>query len=429
MLRFGGDQTIFGGVTVRGNVGVRVVQTDIDSVGSVGFPTASNLNQLQPCGTPLSGTAIVNPACYVTPALLAFANGAGLANNYKAKHTNWLPSFNVRFGLDDQNFIRFGYSRAMSRPDFGLLRNFVAIQQPVLLTGPDSPYIVYNSPTAAHVAANVTGYNFVFRAESGSAALKPVTADQFDATYERYMGKRGTFAVDFFYKHLNGSISYGEFERSFTNNGSTQNVLLRGPRNGAGGGELKGVEVQYQTFFDFLPGLLSGFGIQANYTYVDQSGINNSNLVTVGGLDAGSTAGFGAGLDVSGNRGVVIDSHKLAGISMHTANAVLLYEKGPVGFRLAYNYRSRFLTNNLDCCIGLPVFQKGAGFVDGSIRFSPVNWIELSIEGSNLLNQTSVFQQQIFGDSSATPGAKAVYRDANWSRVDRRFAFGARFKF
>jgi hypothetical protein len=61
----------------------------------------------------------------------------------------------------------------------------------------------------------------------------------------------------------------------------------------------------------------------------------------------------------------VIDSHRLAGISTHTFNAVALYEKGPVGFRLAYNWRSRFLTNNLDCCIGLPVFQKAAGFSTG----------------------------------------------------------------
>lgn len=430
MVRFGGeDKTIFGGVTVKGNFGVRVIQTDIESAGSIGFPDNTNFNNLAPCGTPLSGTAIVNPSCYLTAGIRAFANGGGVANTFKASYTNWLPSFNVRFGLDDKDFIRFGYSRAMSRPDFGLLRNYVAINSPVINTGPDSPYIVYNSPTAAHTAANVTGYNFVFRAESGYAGLKPVTADQFDLTFERYMGKSSSFAVDLFYKRLNGSISYGEFNRTITNNGSTQNVLLRGPRNDAGGGTLKGVEVSYQTFFDFLPGLLSGFGVQANYTYVEQSGINNSNLATTGALDSGGTGGFGAGLDVSGDRGAVIDSHRLAGISTHTANAVLLYEKGPVGLRLAYNYRSRFLTNNLDCCIGLPVFQKGAGFLDGSVRFSPFDWLELSIEGSNLLDTTSVFQQQIFGDSKITPGAKPVFRDANWSRVDRRFAFGARLKF
>ncbi len=119
----------------------------------------------------------------------------------------------------------------------------------------------------------------------------------------------------------------------------------------------------------------------------------------------------------------------MAGISTHTFNVVGLYEKGPVGFRIAYNWRSRYLTDNLDCCIGLPVFQKAAGFLDGSIRFSPWKFIEFSIEGTNLLNTRTVYQQQIFGDSPATPGAKAVYKDANWSRVDRRFQFGARVKF
>src|SRR3546814_731985 len=131
----------------------------------------------------------------------------------------------------------------------------------------------------------------------------------------------------------------------------------------------------------------------------------------------------------SGGRGAVIDSHRLAGISKHTFNIVGLYEKGPVALRLAYNWRSRFLTNNLDCCIGLPVFQKPVGFLDGSIRFSPTPWLELSIEGQNLLNTTTVYQQQIFGDTALTPGAKPVYRDANWGRVDRRFQFGARVKF
>ena len=59
----------------------------------------------------------------------------------------------------------------MSRPDIGLLRNFVSINPPVINTSPDSPYVVYNSPTAAHTAANVTGYNFVFQANAGNAGL------------------------------------------------------------------------------------------------------------------------------------------------------------------------------------------------------------------------------------------------------------------
>ena len=430
MLNFGGDRPIFGGgIRVQGNVGVRVIRTKVVSDGAVSFPTSTALNNLPVCGTALSGTDVVNPRCYLTPQILAFAAGGGTPNSLEASYTNVLPSFNLRLGLDDKTYIRFAYSRALSRPDFGLLRNFVSINSPLINVGPDSPYVVYNSPTAAHVAANVTGYNFVFNAQSGYAGLRPMTADQFDLTFERYMGKSSSFSIDLFYKKLHNAISYGQFTRSFTNNGSTQTVLLQGPRNQSGGGTLKGVEVGYQTFFDFLPGLLNGLGVQANYTFVDQSGISNSNLIAVGALDSGGTGGQGAGLDVSGGRGAVIDSHMLAGISKHSFNLVGLYEKGPVALRVAYNWRSRFLTNNLDCCIGLPVFQKSAGFMDGSIRVSLNKYIELSVEGQNLLGTQTVYQQQIFGDSKITPGAKPVFLDSNWGVVDRRFAFGARFKF
>jgi TonB-dependent receptor len=425
MLNFGGDQPIFGGgIRIKGNVGVRVVRTEVTSDGSVGYPDGNLITAgWQACGTPLGPDAVVNPACYYTPAIAAFANAGGTPNSLKASYTNVLPSFNIRFGIDDKSYIRFAYSRAMSRPDFGLLRNYVQINAPVIDVKADSPYLIKDS------AGNITGYNFVFRAESGYAGLRPTTADQFDLTFERYMGKSSSFSIDLFYKKLHNSISYGQFNRSFTNNGSTQTVQLQGPRNQSGGGTLKGVEVGYQTFFDFLPGLLNGLGVQANYTFVDQSGINNSNLIAVGALDSGGTGGQGAGLDVSGGRGAVIDSHQLAGISKHSFNLVGLYEKGPVALRVAYNWRSRFLTNNLDCCIGLPVFQKSAGFMDGSIRFSLNKYIELSVEGQNLLGTQTVYQQQIFGDSKATPGAKPVYIDSNWGVVDRRFAFGGRFKF
>src|SRR3546814_20532751 len=99
------------------------------------------------------------------------------------------------------------------------------------------------------------------------------------------------------------------------------------------------------------------------------SDVCSSDLVTQGALDGGGTGGFGAGLDVSGGRGAVIDSHRLAGISKHTFNIVGLYEKGPVALRLAYNWRPRVLTNTLACCIGLPVFPHPVGFPDGAIRF------------------------------------------------------------
>src|SRR3546814_7506223 len=108
-------------------------------------------------------------------------------------------------------------------------------------------------------------------------------------------------------------------------------------------------------------------------------------------------------------------------MSKHAFNIGGLYGKGPVALRLAYNWRSRFLTNNLDCSIGLPVFQKPVGFLDGSIRFSPTPWLELSIEGQNLLNTTNVYHQPIFCYTALTQWAKPVYREVNWGRVGLRF--------
>jgi TonB-dependent receptor len=327
--------------------------------------------------------------------------------------------------LDEKDYVRFAYSRALSRPDIGLLRNFVTINSPFINTTPDSPYVIYNSPAAAHTAANVVGYNWVFNSTAGNAGLLPEIADQFDLSYERYFNSSSSLTLGLFYKKLTNSLSYSNFGREFTNNGATETAQILGPINEKDGGRLKGLEAAYQTFFDFLPNPFNGLGVQMNYTYVGQTGIHNSNLI-----DATSGGGVGAvGAGVPVVTGVVIDSHSLAGVSQNTFNLVGLYEKGPVGLRLAYNWRSRYLTANLDCCIGLPVFQKAAGFLDGSVRVSVSSHVELSLDVANILDTKTVYQQQIFGDSSATPGAAAVFRDSGWSLMDRRYQAGVRAKF
>ena len=429
MLNFGGPEAnIFGHINVVGNVGVRIVETQESSGGSIGYPAPTNLLALPACGTPLAPGNVVNPACYLTPQVLAFANGGGTPNTYTSSHTNALPSFNVRFGLDEKDFVRFAYSRAISRPDMGFLRNYVQMNSPYINTLADSPYVVYSSPTAAHTAANVVGYNFVFNATAGNAGLLPEMADQFDLSFERYYGPSSAVTLGLFFKKLSNTLSYSSFDRTYTNNGATETVQILGPINEKDGGRIKGLEAAWQTFFDFLPGLWSGLGMQANYTHVVTTGINNSNLIDA--TSGGGVGAVGAGNPVLGNTGlVVLDSHQLAGVSKDTYNLVGLYEKGPVGLRLAYNWRSRYLTDNLDCCIGLPVFQKAAGFLDGSIRYSIGSHIELSLDVTNLLNTKLEYQQQIFGDSPATPGAAPVYRDSGWSVVDRRYQFGVRAKF
>jgi TonB-dependent receptor len=218
-------------------------------------------------------------------------------------------------------------------------------------------------------------------------------------------------------------------------------VTIRGPSNDpSSAGTLKGFEIAYQTFFDSLPGAWAGLGAQLNYTHTDQDDINNSNLAVQAGYLPGSTTAFGGGNNGStggqGNAGNplsftsnVIDSHRLAGISDDSYNVVGLYEFGKVGARLAYSWRSEFLTANLDCCIGLPVWQKASGYLDGSARYKFTDNVEMSFDVSNILNTTAVTQQQVFGDSTLTPGAKAVKLDSGWVNNDRRFQLGVRFSY
>src|SRR3546814_16600110 len=48
----------------------------------------------------------------------------------------------------------------------------------------------------------------------------------------------------------------------------------------------------------------------------------------------------------------------LEGISEHSYNLVAMYEKGIVSARVAYNWRSKYLVTAIDCCVGLPIWQK-----------------------------------------------------------------------
>ncbi len=104
-----------------------------------------------------------------------------------------------------------------------------------------------------------------------------------------------------------------------------------------------------------------------------------------------------------------------------------MYEKGRIAARVAYNWRSRYLVTAVDCCVYLPVWQEGAGYLDGSIRYALTDNIELSLQGSNLLNTKTVLRQQVT-DEESPEGRKVLVPNA-WFQNDRRFEVGARFKF
>ena len=159
----------------------------------------------------------------------------------------------------------------MSRPDIGLLKNYTTVTASLPGLDPTDPRFVKDG------TGRVIGVNPTYTGSGYNPRLKPTTADMFDLSVENYFSDVGQFSAGIFYKKFHNYIQYGSTLVDLTNNGVTSTVEVRGPFNGKGG-KLWGIEGTFQRFFDFLPGALSGLGVQLNGTYVNNHGITNSGL-------------------------------------------------------------------------------------------------------------------------------------------------------
>ncbi|GGZ24907.1 TonB-dependent receptor [Asticcacaulis endophyticus] len=426
MLKFGGpDATIFDGIGVSGNIGLRVVKTEVTSAGGISFPTAfttADLNcepmtpqqiaQLQP------GQYAVTPQCLAVNSLddQAFSDFGSALSTVESSTLKTLPSFNIKFDVNPKWVVRLAASRAMSKPDIGLLRNYMALGRGNLN---QADIRVGNPNIVLGTNGQPFSYNYSYTGSTGNPRLRPVMADQFDITVEHYFAAVGSFTANLFYKEFKDYIQNGTFIVPITNNGVTRDVRVTGPVNGDGAA-LKGLELAYQRYFDFLPAPFDGLGIQANYTRIENDGVATQNIV-IDTADGGATAG-------SAETGS-INPGRLEGLSDDAYNVVLMYEKDRIGARLAYNWRSEYLISVNDCCIGLPVWNEAEGFLDASFRYKLTDNIELNVQGSNLLGTETKFLQQVEGPTEANPNTAAKFMPAGWYENDRRIQVGIRLKY
>src|SRR3546814_11286705 len=78
----------------------------------------------------------------------------------------------------------------MSRPDFGLLRNFLTVNR---LTPNLNDFSDTNVTRDEN--GNAIAYDWQYTAQSGNPGLKPITADQADLTLEYYFGQSSSFTA------------------------------------------------------------------------------------------------------------------------------------------------------------------------------------------------------------------------------------------
>jgi TonB-dependent receptor len=391
-------------MTLSGNIGLRYVETIVKSGGQINFPVGQFFD------TPPGGNndgrvsvAEIQAACAATqPGQIApgycslsaarqaqFAaafTGELIDDSANIKYENWLPSFNAKLDFGNGMLIRGAVSKGISRPDLS-----------AFATGGG----IFDNTTNLRAGGTLeTGP--LFAIFTGNRLLRPTEAWNYDLSFEWYFDRVGSITVSAFLKDIKGIVNGGALVRNFTSpSGVSTDVLVNGPIN-SDGGTLKGVELAYQQTYDFLPGLLSGLGAGLTYTYVDAGDFNNSSL----GSEQSPLAG---GLP-------------LAGVSKHTINAVGFYEKGPVAFRLAYNWRSDFLQTPRDVIFPFsPIYGESTGQLDGSIFFTVNENLKLGVQAVNLLDEVTQTSQVI--DFDGTRVTRSAFRN------DRRFTFLARIDF
>lgn len=202
-------------------------------------------------------------------------------------YDDWLPSLIVRIQPRHDVIVRLAYSRSLGRPNYNQLS-----------PGGELSY-----------EAGLAPGTFQGSFSTGNPALKPYRADNLDMSAEWYFARGGLLSVGVFAKFIKNPI-FTQTARltdvDFANR-RYETLSISQPQN-AESGDIVGIEAAFQQQFTFLPGLLSGFGIELNGTLI------GSNLR----LPSGRTSAFPS------------QSSFLYG-------GRLFYQRGPVEASIAYH--------------------------------------------------------------------------------------------
>ena len=273
--------------------------------------------------TLLSATKSPNDTTYI------LNYGPASTTTVENSYNSFLPSANVKFELTKDMVLRLAASKTETRPTLGQM-------------GVDNWY-------GGRFGDVQTG--------GGNPKLKPMHSKNFDASYEWYLSKTNFVGADVFIKNVADFLE-------------TRLVDVRIPqydevvhdtrvRNGQTG-KIKGAELSGQYMFDAatMP-WLQGFGVSANYTYVDAKASRDTDSGT-------PTCGY-------------------PGLSPQSYNASVFFENERFQARASYNWRNHF---SIDCGGGstLPRNRAAYGQTDASLRFNVTPTVSLYLDAINLTN-------------------------------------------
>ena len=281
-----------------------------------------------------------------------FGNGdVNDPRSFNNTYSEVLPALNLKLDLNNRMLLRFAASGVIARPTITDL----------------TPSLTYNS--------------FTLIAAGGNVELDPFKATQADLIFEYYPNEGTALAVGIFYKDVDSYIETQTIQVDLFGDGQIYNYLT--PVNGEGA-KIKGIELAANHSF------ANGFGVAANYTYVDSTSLEESQIT-------GEPLPF-------------------PGLSKSSYNLTAFYEKGRISARVAYNFRDERLANSTSFgVLGLTsaLFTEDYASLDASINFAATPNFTLFVSGSNLTDE----YQRNFGPGGFNRNVSTI----TWGRF---FEFG-----
>jgi iron complex outermembrane receptor protein len=336
-----------GSMPVRGNIGVRVVKTDVTSNG-----LRSDLTIID------NGDGTIR----------LDTTGDFETVTIKSSNTRILPSINAIFEVAPDTLLRVAGYRAMSRPApsaLGAGRTFQI----------DADDFTSVEEAIGNVRAN------------GSPRLKPLMSWNADAAIEWYPNKDSLLSATVYYKQFNGGFQPVVFDEQFVIDGQTVTVPVTQTRNSPDKSRIYGLELTAATRFSFLPKPLDGLGAKVSYNYADSNFENQD--VNLGDQYDPETETVSPG---------IIPAAGLSGYSKHVLSAQAYYEIGPVSLQAIYNYRSKYYQDFVGGNSQLR-YVGPSETVDFRASMDLMPGVSLRFEALNLFNEPKATYMPVYGSS------------------------------
>ncbi len=338
--------TEIAGLPITGNVGVRYVKSKQSSTTlqrATMFVENEEGQEVEVSDPTAGAQNIVDELGYINnfyrPAVLTY------------EYTDILPSINLNFKLTDNSQLRVAAAKVMGRAPINRFAANASTNIEVISATQDRDS---GEITLSNQQARISG------SSNNSPYLDPFYATQYDISYEHYFDDAdGAIVIAGFYKNIESFIeNIGLDPYDFEANGfvvpdsvtvpvfyeldypgqtpeavvdesgapvtvvvPTTNGKYETAVNNARGGYIRGIELAYTQIYSDLPGLLSGLGMNASYSYTES--------------EIQRTVGNG------------VYASALPGLSENVATVTLFWEYEGFETRVSGRYRDAFVSQQV----------------------------------------------------------------------------------